>query len=483
MKRSSSRHSSTSITTPTTPTSQTMRTARIISRNDNQNNSENYGRDSYADNRTKLVEEAADSFQREVFSNLQSMTSMLQEMRKSQSYQEKDIRSLSNKLADVAVRLGQQQLQLKKQQMTRTNNRINPEEEEEEEDSVDGRTKGTFGKSLHRKNNNVIDRLDECADDDDIYPSLNYNYRANKKRRTRRRMNDMDDIESNDENDSYTTSKVIQLESRIRRMDKLLRLMEENVNSQLEYVDRMVNQRLDDIEDDVAASSPPSPPREVQAFMDEHHVTRPPLPPPSSSSSSYTDQGPPPMYSPPPPLQEMFDNHGMDDGRTYFQERNYNDSHFYPAPPPQIPQQTRQSNSANERSGGYHYNERNTSFISAFSKADNERRRQFQPFRRGGGQNEENINVRWNNNRVEPSGERLPRGVRYPPNREFGSFSRPNAPPPTMLGLNNRMMKGGEFFEEEGPPGEYFGAPYPFDEAGPMMAGEEGYWYNNNFDY
>ena len=166
-----------------------------------------------------------------------------------------------------------------------------------------------------------------------------------------------------------------------------------------------------------------------------------------------------------------------DDGRTYYQERNFNDPTFRPPPPPpppppQLPQQTRQGNSANEQSRGYHYNERNTSFISAFSKADNERRRQFQPFRRGGGgqQNEE-----WNNNRVEPSGERLPRGVRYPPNREFGSFSpRRN---------DNRMMPLQEEYFEEGPVRGYFDEPYYYDDRPSIMGGGDGYLYEEMFEY
>ena len=166
-----------------------------------------------------------------------------------------------------------------------------------------------------------------------------------------------------------------------------------------------------------------------------------------------------------------------DDGRTYYQERNNND--LRPAPHI-LSQQARQSNSANEQSRGYHYNERNTSFISAFSKADNERRRQFQPFRRGGGLGQDDTTpVRWNNNRVEPSGERLPRGVRYPPNRDFGSVSRPYSQPPSMLGRNNDMRMVQEEFFEEGP-GGYFEEPYLYDEDRPMMMGGEDYLYDDN---
>jgi hypothetical protein len=479
MKRSTPRRSSFTTTNPAA-----SRTT-AISPNDN----EKYIRDSYADTRDK-VEEEADNFQREVFSNLQSMTVMLQEMRKSQCYQEEDIRLLSKKLADMAVRLGQQQQQ-QQQQMPRTKKRVKTKDDEVEEKGNIHRRNKSYGKSLdgefRQRIKNVIDGLDEYHNDDDDdnnYTSLNYMYGANKKQRTRGRINnDVDDYDDDDDDnaDSYTKSKVVQLEARIRRMDKLLRSMEENVNAQMEYVDEMVNQRLNDIEDDVATSSPLLP--RDQVFMEEHLLPHPPLPPPSSAS--YVQQGPPPLYPPPPPpSQELYDNpynynEMDDDGRTYYQERNFNGPNNREPPPSshQMPQQTRQSNSANERSRGYHYNERNTSFISAFSKADNERRRQFQPFRQRGGQNEENTNSRWNNNRVEPSGERLPRGVRYPPNREFGSFSRLNAPPPPMLG--RPMMMQDEYFEE-GSGGYFFDAPYLYDEDRPMMLEGEGYLYDDN---
>lgn len=62
---------------------------------------------------------------------------------------------------------------------------------------------------------------------------------------------------------------------------------------------------------------------------------------------------------PPPPERRM-----IDDGSVYCQERNYH----------------RGSNSVNERSEGHYYDQPNTSYLSAFSKADNERRREFNPF-------------------------------------------------------------------------------------------------------
>ena len=417
---------------------------------------------------------------------------------------------MSNKLENVAGRIGQeqqQQQQQQQQQMQRQQQimqrQMTRPRKKKVEDNNDRRTK-SIGKSLdgefHRKIKNVIDVLDEYDDyDDDL---AGREYPASYTRRTKRRMIDDeydDDNTDDDTADSYTTSKVIQLESRIRKMDKLLRSMEGNVNAHIEYVDQMVNQRLDDIEDDVVAASsassaafegelqrpPPLPPPE-QLYMEERRVPHPPLPPPSSS---YTQQGPPPLYPPlpprplPPPSQESYTNpYSMDDdGRTYYQERNYNDLR----PTPHIlSQQARQSNSANEQSRGYHYNERNTSFISAFSKADNERRRQFQPFRRGGGLGQDDTTTaRWNNNRVEPSGERLPGGVRYPPNRDFRSVSRPYSQSPSMLGRDNgmRMMQEGYF--EEGP-GGYFEEPYYYDEDRPMMMGGEDYLYDDNmFEY
>jgi len=114
----------------------------------------------------EVQEEEVDNFQQSVFANLQSMTSMLQEMRKSQSYQEEDIRSLSNKLENVAGRIGQeqqQQQQQQQQQMQRQQQimqrQMTRPRKKKVEDNNDRRTK-SFGKSLdgefHRKIKNVM---------------------------------------------------------------------------------------------------------------------------------------------------------------------------------------------------------------------------------------------------------------------------------------------------------------------------------------
>lgn len=177
----------------------------------------------------------------------------------------------------------------------------------------------------------------------------------------------------------------------------------------------------------------------------------------------------------------------MDDGgRSFYQERNYSGNAAQSG-----------SNSANERSGGYYYNERNTSFISAFSKADNERRRQFQPFRNRGSEGVGSIGIfgsgsrsgsgnnEVDNNRFVPLMERLPRGVRYPPNSEFGSFARPSSPLPPPLpppGQNGRMVMQEEHLEEG--PGGYFEQPYyNYEEEGPMTMGGDDYLYDGMFEY
>jgi hypothetical protein len=44
-------------------------------------------------------------------------------------------------------------------------------------------------------------------------------------------------------------------------------------------------------------------------------------------------------------------------------------------------QNQQSNNSVNESSGGHHYNQMNRSFMSSFSKADNQYRRQLDPWR------------------------------------------------------------------------------------------------------
>ena len=178
---------------------------------------------------------------------------------------------------------------------------------------------------------------------------------------------------------------------------------------------------------------------------------------------AFEEEGPPP----PPPQEGGYDSIYMDDGRTYFQERNYNDPFQQQQQQQAIPSQQQQQkqqqqqqygNSVNESSTSYHYNnEPNTSFISSFSKVDNERRRQFQPFRRDEQQRRYVNGLSVN--------EQLPRGVRAPqPHRRYESIGPPPPPPRQMMvepgmmdepyiNMNHNMMyEDGPIMMEE----EYF---------------------------
>ncbi|KAL3811726.1 hypothetical protein ACHAXA_009500 [Cyclostephanos tholiformis] len=96
-----------------------------------------------------------------------------------------------------------------------------------------------------------------------------------------------------------------------------------------------------------------------------------PRPPPQPFVAS-----PPPIPPPPPPSTRggYSDANFVDDGRAYYQERNYGRGEGTSS------SQRRMGKSANERSEGHYYDQMNMSFISSFSKMDNERRREFRPF-------------------------------------------------------------------------------------------------------
>ena len=144
----------------------------------------------------------------------------------------------------------------------------------------------------------------------------------------------------------------------------------------------------------------------------------------------------------------------IDDGRAYYQERNYAREDIAPS-------QERTGKSANERSEGHYYDQRNDSFISAFSRMDNRRRREFRPL----------ADERLRRNAVGANDDaRSSRGVRSPPNRGYSSLPPPPPPPPPSLGTNAMMM-----------PDHFDGMPYFRDEDGPMMMMEEDgdYYYDN----
>lgn len=206
----------------------------------------------------------------------------------------------------------------------------------------------------------------------------------------------------------YYRTKIAQLETKV---NDCLRATEEKVETKMEDVDMFVNERLDDINDAAFDSMqfqrplqledpflderpppppldelPPPPPPPQQSFDTPSFVDntryyqlqledpfldgRPPPPPPPLDE--LPPPPPPPLPPPPPPPQQQqrFDN-------PYYQERNYNE---LDVPPPRLPDMSSSQNSVNESSGGHHYTHRNTSFMSSFSQADNQHRRQFQPF-------------------------------------------------------------------------------------------------------
>lgn len=188
------------------------------------------------------------------------------------------------------------------------------------------------------------------------------------------------------------------------------------------------------------------------------------------------EEFPPP---PPPPTrpEESYDGSGgpyADDGRTHFQERNYNDPRNPPPPPRPIEissSQNRQSEerSVNTRSDGHHYKDDNSSFMSSFSKMDNERRREFNPYDRG--------SSRRDDVRIQDQG--LSRGARGPPNRRPFEMMppRPSAEGPVMQPgfdyLDGPMSGMGPGMMEE---------PYFYEEEEPMMMMmmEDGYFYDDD---
>jgi hypothetical protein len=149
----------------------------------------------------------------------------------------------------------------------------------------------------------------------------------------------------------------------------------------------------------------------------------------------------------------------IDDGSVYYQERNYR----------------RGSNSVNERSEGHYYDQPNTSFLSAFSKADNERRREFRPFANsrlrqqkntiGANANEMPTRGIWS---APGSGGGSPRDINQPWGRRYNWELSPQSQPP----LDARMMF----------PEYYDNMPY-IDEDGPMRREDDYRYYCDNDMY
>jgi len=291
--------------------------------------------------------------------------------------------------------------------------------------------------------------------------------------------------------------KIARLESRIDGIDEGLKDTEYKFHTQMEYVDMLlVNRGLDGSIEDEQGEPPFRPHPPPPSFEDdessfdfdgmEFQQGRPmmhmPPPPQFSFDHGGQQQGMPRMPPPPPPpmphLQQQqgmpppreggpqtmdsnnnnatppppYTGNNMDDGRTYHQERNYIDfnvprtNEFLSNQNRQ--QQTSTTKSVNTRSNTHHYDQANGSFMSAFSKADNERRREFQPFR--------------DPRRNEVSArDQLPRGVTNSPNRR--GFSSVPPPPPSM------MMDGGLMMGDGGEGG------------GPMLGMVQGYYEEEPF--
>jgi hypothetical protein len=104
--------------------------------------------------------------------------------------------------------------------------------------------------------------------------------------------------------------------------------------------------------------------------------------------------------------------------------------------------------SANERSEGHYYDQMNTSFISSFSKMDNERRREFRPFA--------DERLRGNAIGVDDDVRSSSRGIRPSPNRGYSSSS--SFLPPPFEETNAIMM-----------PEYYDGMSYFHNEDEPMI--------------
>ena len=378
-----------------------------------------------------------DIFKDNVSTNLKSMTTLLKEMQQSQSVQSSDVQSLTFKVADMTDRL------YRAEQMK---NRINKggggtaaSSSSSSSSQMDVTSDRNFGTSLDGEfNKNVKNHI---VDEFEMVDNSRDNYHQQQQQQQQ-------PLESGGTGGEYYKEKIAQLEARINMIDDDLQTTEDRFNTQMEYVDMLVNQRLDDVDGQQQASFEfermpfqNQPPPGIMMGEPPFRMEDGPLPPPP----------PPPR---PPTMEEMEaqmqqqqqqSSQEMDDGRQHFQERNYNVPNIPPPHEQVIPssqnqqqqqqqqRQSDQSRSVNTRSGGHHYNEKNTSFMSAFSKADNEQRKQFQPFTRDPRRNEVRV------------GEQLPRGVVNAPNRQGGGFVAP--PPPGGPMMNPDMMSpdfGGE---------------------------------------
>jgi len=351
--------------------------------------------------------EEFNTFKNNVSQSLVSMTNLLKEMQSNQNIQNTDVQVLTRRVADMTNRLG------KATAMQQSDNDGGKRSNEEIDDMINqiserGAQETSFGTSLDGQFNPKIKEFVVDKSDDNKLDDSNF----------------VDQTASSGSDEQYyPVSKVAQLENKINKIDSFLQTMENKF-------DTLINDRLDGIEDVTLSGM------EREPFMVEDRP--PPIPP----LIPYEEEAPPPLppMPPPPPIEDGFDEgFDMDDGRAFYQERNFNARSFNqannnipPPPPPQFREQISSSqqqmannnNSVNTSSSGHHYNDRNTSFISSFSKEDNSRRRQFNPF--------------------DDSRRR----------REMNNMGEQFSPPSRMMGMNDgpmMMMGEDEFMMYEDP--------------------------------
>jgi len=350
--------------------------------------------------------EEFNNFKNNVSQSLVSMTNLLKDMQTNQNIQNTDVQVLTRRVADMTNRLG------KATAMQQDNN--DGRTSEEIDDMINqiadrGAQETSFGTSLDGQFNPKIKEF--VVDKSD---NVNKMYDSNF-------IDQTPPMGKGSDEQYYPVSKVAQLENKINKIDTFLQSMENKF-------DTLINGRLDGIEDVTLSGM------ERGSIMEDRP---PPIPPPMP----YEQEIPPlPPMPPPPPIQDGFDEgFDMDDGRNFYQERNFNARSFNqannnipPPPPPQFREQISSSqqqmannnNSVNISSSGHHYNDRNTSFISSFSKEDNRRRRQFNPF--------------------DDSRRR----------REMNNMGEQFSPPSRMMGMNDgpmMMMEEEQFMMYEDP--------------------------------
>jgi len=381
---------------PATPRSR-MDTENVLYNNNN----------NMAQQQPAINNEEFNTFKNNVSQSLVSMTNLLKDMQSNQNIQNTDVQVLTRRVADMTNRLG------KATAMQQDNNdRRSSEEIDDMINQINerGAQETSFGTSLDGQFNPkikefVVDKSDNVNKMDDS------NF-----------IDQTPPTGKGSDEQYYPVSKVAQLENKINKIDSFLQTMENKF-------DTLINDRLDVIEDVTAGM-------ERESFMEDRSPQ--PIPPPMPYELEIPPPLPP-MPPAPPPQEELDMGFDMDDGRAFYQERNFNARSFNqannnipPPPPPQFRQQISSSqqqmannnNSVNTSSSGHHYNDRNTSFISSFSKEDNSRRRQFNPF--------------------DDSRRR----------REMNNMGEQFSPPSRMMGMNDgpmMMMGEDEFMMYEDP--------------------------------